>query len=83
MIRINITLKEEDLKLVDALARKDNKTRSEFLRSVVRYYKSQMSLEKERDKMIKKAITTQDELRTRKIPWDATSELRRQRKRNR
>jgi metal-responsive CopG/Arc/MetJ family transcriptional regulator len=83
MIRINITLKEEDLKLIDALARKDNKSRSEFLRSVVRYYKSQMFLEKEREKMIKKAITTQDELRTRKIPWDATSELRRQRKRNR
>ena len=83
MIRINITLKEEDLKLIDALARKDNKSRSEFLRSVVRYYKSQMFLEKEREKMIKKAITTQDELRTRKIPWDATRELRRQRKRKR
>jgi metal-responsive CopG/Arc/MetJ family transcriptional regulator len=81
--RINITIPDETLSKIDKMAKQENKSRSEFIRTVVQIYEKYKMEGKKRRENILKAIVIQDKLRKDTSSWDAISELRRQRDKNR
>ena len=79
MRRLNITLPEDLVELVDAYAKERRMSRSEFLREaardVINKYQKQIE-EKARKKRITRAIETQDRLRKKIGKWDGVDEVR-------
>ena len=80
MRRLNITLPEDLVELVDTYANERKISRSEFLREaardVINRYQKQIE-EKARKKTMAKAIETQDRLRKKIGKWDGVGEVRR------
>jgi len=80
MRRLNITLPEDLVELVDKYAKERQISRSEFLREaakdVINRHQKQIE-EKVRKKRITKAIETQDRLRKKIGKWDGVGEVRR------
>ena len=78
-VKINITLPEEELKSVDAFARKQGNTRSGFVQRALHFYIKQKETEEEerkrREEMVK-AISEIKELREKSGDWDGVSEIR-------
>ncbi|PIU67661.1 MAG: hypothetical protein COS84_04210 [Armatimonadetes bacterium CG07_land_8_20_14_0_80_40_9] len=83
MNRVSIALPGETLSKIDKMAKRENKSRSEFIRTVVQIYEKYETEERKRRRGILKAIAIQDKLRENTSSWNAISELRRQRNKNR
>ena len=80
MRRLNITLPEDLVELVDTYAKERRISRSEFLREaardVINRHQKQIE-EKARKKRMNRAIETQDRLRKKIGKWDGAREVRR------
>lgn len=51
MNRVNIVMPDSLLKRIDRMAKKENKSRSDFLRTTFLFYEKQKSLKKEKGKV--------------------------------
>lgn len=80
MRRLNITLPEDLVELVDTYAKERRISRSEFLREaardVINRHQKQIE-EKAKKKRMNRAIETQDRLRKKIGKWDGVREVRR------
>jgi len=78
-VKINVTLPEEELKRVDAFARKQGNTRSGLiqraLHSFIRQKEGEEEERKKRQEMTK-AISEMKQLREKSGDWDGVSEIR-------
>jgi metal-responsive CopG/Arc/MetJ family transcriptional regulator len=79
MRRLNITLPEEIVELIDKFAKDMEISRSAFLRKaaeeVMDRYQKEIQ-EKEKKKRIRRAIEIQDRLRKKAGKWDGVGEVR-------
>jgi metal-responsive CopG/Arc/MetJ family transcriptional regulator len=83
VVRINITIKERSLKAIDRAAAKESRTRSAFFRHIVEEYFALEEARKRRRRAMEKAVTIQDEIRSKTKPWDAIGFIRKMRATNR
>ncbi|MFQ5881447.1 MAG: ribbon-helix-helix protein, CopG family [Candidatus Methylomirabilales bacterium] len=79
MVRVNVTIDERLLRAIDTRAKKEGRTRSEFLRHAVDEYFAQEAAKERRRRAMEKAIAIQDRIRAKTRPWDAVGFLRRDR----
>ncbi|MGQ9546610.1 MAG: ribbon-helix-helix protein, CopG family [Dehalococcoidia bacterium] len=77
-VKINVTLPEEELRRIDAFARKQGNTRSGLIQRALHFYMKQKEIEDEERKRrqeMTKAISEMKELREKSGAWDAASEI--------
>lgn len=78
-VKINVTLPEEELKRIDAFARKHGNTRSGLVQRALHFYVKQKEVEEEERKKregMTKAIAEIERLREKSGDWDGVSEMR-------
>lgn len=78
-VKINVTLPQEELKRIDAFARKQGNTRSGLIQRALHFYMKQKEMEEEEKKRrqeMTRAISEIKELREKSGDWDALSEVR-------
>lgn len=86
MTRVNITLPEHLLAIVDKMTKQEKINRSEFFRRAAKLYeqvRQEEEAKKRKKEAIKKAIIIQNELRESTPAWDGVVKLRQQRGANR
>ena len=83
MTRINISIDEKLLKVIDRAAFKQGRNRSHFFRHAVEDYFTQEELKERRRRAVEKAVKIQDEIRSKTKPWDAVGFIRKMRAANR
>jgi metal-responsive CopG/Arc/MetJ family transcriptional regulator len=79
VVKINITLPEEELKRVDAFARKHGNTRSGLVQRALHFFIKQKEREEEERKRrveMTKAISEIRQLREKSGDWNGVSEIR-------
>ena len=74
MVKINITLTEEELREIDAFVQKQGNTRSGLIQQSLRFFIEQKEKEK-REGMIKAALEI-NQLSKRSGKWDGVAEIR-------
>jgi metal-responsive CopG/Arc/MetJ family transcriptional regulator len=78
-VKINVTLPDEELKRVDAFARKQGNTRSGLIQRALHFFIKQKEGEEEDKKRrqgMTKAISEIKQLREKSGDWDGVSEIR-------
>ncbi|MFO7773366.1 MAG: type II toxin-antitoxin system HicB family antitoxin [Dehalococcoidia bacterium] len=78
-VKINITLPEEELREVDAFARKQGNTRSGFILRALHFFMKQKEREEEERKRrgeMTEAISEIKQLKEKAGEWDGVSEIR-------
>jgi metal-responsive CopG/Arc/MetJ family transcriptional regulator len=78
-VKINITLPEEELKRIDAFARKQGNTRSGLIQRALHFFIKQKETEEEerqRREEMTKAVLGIRQLREKSGEWDGVSEIR-------
>ena len=78
-VKINVTLPEEELKRVDAFARKQGNTRSGLVQRALHFFMKQKEREEEERKRrgeMTKAISEIKQLKEKAGEWDGVSEIR-------
>ena len=84
VVKINITLPEEELRKADAFTRRQGDTRSGLIQQALRFfleYKKRDEEEKERRERMVKAALEIKELKEKSGEWDGVAEIRRWRER--
>ena len=79
IIKINITLSEEDLKKIDEFVKRESFTRSGFIREAVKSYIAKVEAEEEerkRRERMKRAVAGIRQLRKKAGNWNGVSEIR-------
>lgn len=79
-IKINITLSEEDIRELDALAQTQGDSRSGFIRRAMQFYikqKEKEEKEKEKREGMGRVALEIKELREKSGEWDGAAEIRR------
>ena len=79
MVRVNLSIDEQELQILDDMVKNQNVTRSKLIRDAVKLYKREldrMDMEKERMERISNAIKIQDSLSKYSKDWDGVSEIR-------
>jgi metal-responsive CopG/Arc/MetJ family transcriptional regulator len=79
VVKINITLPEEELKEVDAFVQRQGNTRSGFIQQALRFFIEQKERDEEERKRrveMTKAISEIKQLREKSGEWDGVSEIR-------
>lgn len=80
MAKINISISEDILEVIEKKRREKHLTRSAFLRNAFKSYLHILEQEKEEEEKkagIERAIKLQDEIRKKIGKWDSTQALRR------
>lgn len=79
VVKINITLSEEELRKVDAFTRRQGDTRSGLIQQALRFfieYKKKEEEEKERRERMVNAALEIKELKEKSGEWDGVAEIR-------
>lgn len=79
VVKINITLPEEELRKVDAFTRRQGDTRSGLIQQALRFfleYKKKEEEEKERRERMANAALEIKELKEKSGEWDGVAEIR-------
>lgn len=79
VVKINITLPEEELRKVDAFTRRQGDTRSGLIQQALRFfleYKKREEEEKERRERMANAALEIKELKEKSGEWDGVAEIR-------
>jgi metal-responsive CopG/Arc/MetJ family transcriptional regulator len=79
MVRINLSIEEEELEQLDKISKSENISRSKLIRKALEVYRREVerkAAENIRRQNIEKAIEIQENLRKYSRGWDGVSEIR-------
>lgn len=79
MVRVNLSISEQELRTLDDMVKNQKVTRSKLIRDAIRLYEKEVSrveMENKRNKRISNAIKIQDKLSKYSRDWDGVSEIR-------
>jgi metal-responsive CopG/Arc/MetJ family transcriptional regulator len=79
MVRVNLSISEKELKILDDMVKNKNVSRSKLIREAIEFYKNEFNkkeAETKRLERIKGAINIQDDLSKYSKDWDGVSEIR-------
>ena len=79
MVRVNLSINEQELQILDDMVKNQNVTRSRLIRDAIKLYKrkfDRMDMENKRIERISNAIKIQDRLSKYSKDWDGVSEIR-------
>lgn len=79
MVRVNLSISEKELQILDDMVKNKNVSRSKLIREAIELYKNEFDkkeAENERIKRIKSAINIQNNLSKYSKDWDGVSEIR-------
>ena len=79
MVRVNMSIDEQELQMLDDMVKKENVSRSKLIREAIKLYKKEfdrIDMENKRLERIRNAINTQDKLSKYSKDWDGVSEIR-------
>lgn len=79
MVRVNLSIGEKELRILDDMVKDKNTSRSKLIREAIELYKKEFNkkeAEIKRVERIKSAINIQDNLSKYSKDWDGVSEIR-------
>lgn len=79
MVRVNLSIGEQELQILDDMVENENISRSKLIREAIKLYKKEFDkadMEKKRLERISNAINIQDGLSKYSKDWDGVSEIR-------
>jgi metal-responsive CopG/Arc/MetJ family transcriptional regulator len=79
MVRVNLSISEKELQILDDMVKNKNVSRSKLIREAIELYKNEFDkkeAENERIERIKSAINIQNNLSKYSKDWDGVSEIR-------
>jgi metal-responsive CopG/Arc/MetJ family transcriptional regulator len=79
MVRVNLSIGEKELQILDDMVKNINASRSKLIRDAIELYKKELDkkeAENDRVERIKSAIKIQDNLSKYSKDWDGVSEIR-------